>query len=378
MSPHSGIHVHIGPWINWSHGPILGATFTLKEHHGSLLIAFLAIYVAGAGAAIWRIISYAVHQFRANPEPSDGLHHQQQIIFRNVTTPGDAAWSFFLLPFYWSGHARRPIARSWPLILFALLNTILFGLAGVFSAEVTKTAGNETLIRSPNCGQWAVDDEASQQSMFAYMSKSLNDTIKAASYARTCYGNTPGSIQCSQFAQQQIEWTTNQNASCPFASGLCYSGDSSAYQMDTGPIDSHVMLGINAPPNQRITYRKMTTCSPINNEGYMKLYNNTGVDPDAMSYGDQLQRYYFGKMPGVTDYTYEYNIHGLVNYAGYMLTYVPSATFDTALLTSPQNPLQPWWLPEQYVGAHSSSGPSLGRHGHLLSRPKQYQLSSSR
>ena len=129
MSQQSGAEILTGPWINWNHGIIHGTTLTLSARDGGLLTAFLAIYVAFAGAALWRILSYILHQIRAQPGFQDGLHHQQ-LILRNTSGAGGAAWQFAqLVPFWWKS-ARKPMARSVPLALLALLNVTLFGLAG--------------------------------------------------------------------------------------------------------------------------------------------------------------------------------------------------------------------------------------------------------
>lgn len=86
------------------------------------------------------------------------------------------------------------------------------------------------------------------------------DTLAATTYSRACYGTTQNPLQCAQYSQQQLPWTVNQNATCPFTNGICFYGDSSAYEMDTGYIDSHEALGINAPKSERVQYRKVTTC----------------------------------------------------------------------------------------------------------------------
>lgn len=135
------------------------------------------------------------------------------------------------------------------------------GLAGVFSSEVTKAAGNETLIRSSDCGFLNFTGNAgTQQSLAATNSVDVNDTLAATTYSRACYGSTQNLLQCTRYPQQQLPWKVNQNASCPFTNDLCIYGDSSAYEMDTGHIDSHQALGINAPNSERVQYRKVTTC----------------------------------------------------------------------------------------------------------------------
>ena len=130
MSQQNGAHIFVGPWINWNHGIVVGSTLTLSSRDGGLLTAFLAIYVSVAGAAVWRILSYFLHQIRARPGFQDGLHHQQQLILRNTSNGGGASWQFAqLVPFWWKS-AEKPLLRSVPLFLLALLNLTLFGLAG--------------------------------------------------------------------------------------------------------------------------------------------------------------------------------------------------------------------------------------------------------
>lgn len=96
--------------------------------------------------------------------------------------------------------------------------------------------------------------------MAAFASVDVNDTLAATTYSRACYGNLQNLLQCTQNPQQQLPWNVNRNATCPFTNDLCIYGDLSAYEMDTGHIDSHQALGINAPKSERVQYRKVTTC----------------------------------------------------------------------------------------------------------------------
>ena len=125
----------------------------------------------------------------------------------------------------------------------------------------SKAAGNETLIRSPDCGSLNLTANTdSQQSLAAFNSVDVNDTLAATTYSRACYGGSQSLLQCTQYPQQQLPWKITQNATCPFTHDICIDGVSSAYEMDSGPIDSHDALGINAPNSERVQYRKVTTC----------------------------------------------------------------------------------------------------------------------
>lgn len=204
MSQNGVANVFKGLWVNWSRGTILGSTLTLSDRDGALLIAFLAIFVSAAGGALWRIISYTIHQSRAKLAYQDGLHHQQQVIFRNASTPGGASWQLLQLLFHWWDYAKYSVLRIVPLAALAFVNLVLFALAGVFSAEVTKAAGNEVLVRSPKCGTWGISSNSTPQQQAAFRSKTLLDSTSASTYARSCYGQAQDPLACTQYTRPNI------------------------------------------------------------------------------------------------------------------------------------------------------------------------------
>ena len=308
--------INTGIWINWSHGRVAGCTLTLNERDGGLLTAFLAIFVSAAGAATWKIMSYTLHQYRARQEYQDGLHHQQQAILRNAHSPAGASWQLMKLTWFWRSNATRYLIRTLPLAGLALLNLVLFGVAGVFSSEVTKAPGNETLVRSPNCGYIYLTDPGSFKAQIDYNSMDLNDTLPAAAYERACYESAENSLQCGQFIQRQLRWTSNPSTPCPFSPNMCYSGDTTAYEMDTGLIDSHDDLGVNAPKMHRVKYRKVTTCSPLQTKDYRTEVNDTDIN--SPTFNDTLVRYFYGDATGA-NYTYQYDKRSLQNDDGYTL-----------------------------------------------------------
>ena len=317
MSLTSASSIYTGLWINWSHGVTLGATITLNQRDGGLLTAFLAIFVSVAGAACWKITSYAIHQCCASEDYKDALHHQQQAILCNSGGPAGALWDFLQLPWYWRDHAIRPFVRSLPLALLALLNIAVFGVAGIFSSDVTKAAGNETLIRSPHCGYLTPDNVTFSDDAFSIVD--LNDTLAATTYSRACYDNTENALTCNQYVQQRLQWTSNQNATCPFSPDLCIYGSIAAYEMDTGLLDTHEHLGINAAQSDRIQYRKVTSCSPIHTRGYVTTFNDT--DPNHLAYGNLFLEYNYGPILNVSNFTYRYNTHSVADIDDYILTY---------------------------------------------------------
>ena len=86
--------------------------------------------------------------------------------------------------------------------------------------------------------------------------------------------------------------------------------------LDTGLIDSHTTLGINARHSDRVQYRKVTTCAVLRTLPYQTMYNIT--DGGEVQ---QLVGYSYGKTSGVgsDNYTYEYNTNDVLGNNGYAL-----------------------------------------------------------
>ncbi|KAI9795054.1 MAG: hypothetical protein M1816_000076 [Peltula sp. TS41687] len=337
MSQELGAKIYYGAWTNWSHGRILGATITLSTRSGGLLTAFLAIFVAAAGAALWRILAFIAHQARTSQSPQDGLHHQQQVILRNTGSSGVASWEFLQLAYAWWRLAKRPFWRSLPLVLLALINMIAFAVAGVFSAEVTKAAGTSVLVKGNLCGNWTLN---STDASTAFVHKTVNDTVTAMSYARSCYGGTYNPIQCNQYVKQSLPYTINRNDTCPFASNLCLRSDKGRYyrapiSLDTGNLSSHDDLGINSEAKNKILYRRKTTCAPLGDTGYITTFNYTEAQNQSLGYfngqpGDVIDFFNFGPINGSrpTNFTFSYNRRAASVGYGYAFDAVDFASGD--------------------------------------------------
>lgn len=111
-------YIYTGVWTDWSHGRIHGATIALSAQDAGSLTAFLALFVTVSAGHLWRIISFVVHQFQSSQKPRDALHHQQQAIFKNTTSPAALIWEFTLLSWAWRRKAQHPLLRN---LLFIVL-----------------------------------------------------------------------------------------------------------------------------------------------------------------------------------------------------------------------------------------------------------------
>lgn len=311
----SSSHIYTGPWLSYSHNSTFtGATITLTTRNGGYLVAFLALVVATAGTAVWSIMSFLLHQLMAVTRSQDAIFRQQQAILKNSQTSLHAAWKFTQVTFSWRKHEhsgwRR--AQSFLFILLSFAMAALFGVATIFSSQVTKAAGNEFLLEGTGCGFWSFN-----RSMNAgFQLKVLNDSLAAASYARECYGaGVKDDLRCNNYKVPEINWTSNQNATCPFASGTCGYGDTAAYQIDTGMLDSYATFGINSKLSERVHVRKVTTCAPIRYLPYKEDVNETLPTSERE---DKYLRLNMGKSV-YGNYTYQYNLWESTLPLGYRL-----------------------------------------------------------
>jgi hypothetical protein len=224
--------------------------------------------------------------------------------------------------FTWRRHERTRWWQFWRsrslfLELLAIILACAFAVASFFSSQVTKAAGTEVLINSPDCGDWSFNssDPASQASWGV---KKLNESIAAASYASTCYssGSNP---KCNSYVLPEIPWKTNQNASCPFGNSTCLLSRTAAYEMDTGLLDSHDILELDASPSDRISVRKVATCAPLGLKQYLQIKNETVDGPNGPMLDAYLQ-FFLGPIVGVSvNWTFQYNTHASLVGLGYDL-----------------------------------------------------------
>ncbi|RAL08519.1 uncharacterized protein BO97DRAFT_398097 [Aspergillus homomorphus CBS 101889] len=330
----AALYTYTGVWINWSEGAIRGATLTLSQKNSGVLSAFLAMLVSLAGSLFWGILGFALHQL-GTTEPTrrrDALHYQRQVILRNKGAAA-AAWALITLPFD-SGRTAsklRAVGRSLPVAILPILVLILFGVSGLFTSYITKTAGQSTLIIGPGCGGY----EFNATDVTVANTKSLQDTYDAATYVRRCYHEDASQLDCSTYVRPSIPFTTNPNASCPYSHDLCAYNGQSALQMDTGLLDSHEDFGINAPPSNRIKYRRVTTCAPI------KHGSGLGVVQNDSTWGQVVYihaggQYYQGQE--YLNFTFSYTPIPSVDGVGYTLSAVFAKSDPSGLL----NGLESW------------------------------------
>jgi hypothetical protein len=290
---------------------MFGATITITSQYGNLLVAFLALYVGWTGSNLWGIICFGLHQLRST-DYHDGLHYQQQAVFRNTLPAHTVLWRLTRLGWTWRHNTKGAIRRTLQLLPIILAHMIAFISAAALSARVASAGANEALIKSNVCGwpddhiisnfgNWTPEEIQIANNMFVSMHMSYRE---AAAHVRSCYtDDAPSSSVCESYVKRRIVSKLDTDFPCPFAEGACMT---SAVRLDSRYLDSDLDLGITAARHNRVQLRKVTTCAPIPAEQKHSTGKITQFNPLQEVVGKpEYVRYYIG--PSVkekTEYTY--------------------------------------------------------------------------
>ena len=229
------------------------------------------------------MITFAIHQSRADSRLADGLFLQQQALLRTLPMPSSVVADGLKLWWSWKGKAGRPFVRSIFLVLLAAIFTVATLAAGIFSSLIVKSSNVVVLVSSPFCGAILPPTPAYEAAV-----KKLGDA-----YSSRCYGNADRSGACEIFLRSEI-FLTLQNASCPFHASMCTH---TPVSFDSGLLDVNDVYGLNLPLRDRVQVRKKTTCAILPNGEHVKTQKaaelpalNGVIDPD-----EDMLMFYYGK-----------------------------------------------------------------------------------
>ncbi|RMZ77039.1 hypothetical protein DV738_g4615, partial [Chaetothyriales sp. CBS 135597] len=186
-----------------------------------------------------------------------------------------------------------PIAAAWGLTY------------GTQEVPPVKTSGS-------TCQFWIGTDRA------VVTMRNTNLTIAASEYYQACYlQHSPLSCQ-SNMAEDRLDWTEIDSASCPFNESVCLNtGADATVRLET-PWIAVSKLGINAAT--KLHLKRSLTCSVLNTVAFQEPASQGSVDVEfTLAFG--------------TDQTYEYDVRDLSLVApGYRLTTIPqTASYPPAL-----------------------------------------------
>jgi hypothetical protein len=226
-------------------------------------------------------------------------------------TAQGAAWSLSNVIWAWRvpARCRKPFPRLFGIIVLALLVSISFGIAGVFSSQITTDTANEVLLTGNNCGPLLSNDETDENAYATLFEPHQSQRVTAYSnYALQCYsGNiSAGAEDCNPYVQAKLKTTVTRNSSCPFSKEMCKS-DNTNLIVDTGFLDSLTDFGINSAPENRFQLRLVHQCAPLVTEGFTNV--STGANST-----EEFQRYYYGAIGSVANFTQEVSLNAVKAY----------------------------------------------------------------
>lgn len=357
--------IYQGFWTDWSKGKLLGTTLTLDPAGTIFLTNSLAMVVTLCGIQLWTILRFALHQWAptSSHTPSTPHLNKQQLILRNAGSALSTAQLMLELACTSRRSTGQRSRRAYFISLLATIYAIMFMVAAIFSNRVISLAQDDgvsaVLVKSRQCGVWnetyrgiVQDQNYSDEAGFAlyaqYVSDRSYDVQLSLDYAQKCYSasadSSMSSPTCRTLKQPTIGSSKSYSIRCPFQASICHS-TSQGVTFDTGDIDSHKDLGINALPDERLRYRKRTTCAVLNGTSYVTDQKDTTSNSSTVAPADTIYAYYGPSSKKKTSWTYAYT-----NFASSYNNFTAFVTQPYQLyVESTYAPAEPQWSTNDFV-----------------------------
>lgn len=129
-----------------------------------------------------------------------------------------------------------------------------------------------------------------------YNSKLLTSN---ADYAQQCYPAFQKAQGCNTFVRRNLNAKVVRNATCPFPGDVCKTKDENLI-LDTGLLNSHSDLGLNAPPGNRYEFRSVLHFAPLKTDGF-----TTEVPSLSPNLSGSYVQYHYGATVH-SDFTYQH------------------------------------------------------------------------
>lgn len=254
----------VGLWYDHDLKSPFSATITLPVDQGGYLIAGLATLVGLAATCSWILVSLILHQSQVKGADTTTIGLFPQVILRNSGSPLGTVWDLFKVWRAWSGD-RTFAARIRPTVITAIIFWLWFTTAGVLVARIASKSYEDVkvLAGSGHCG-FLTWDGPSLESLFIFNAHQLREARTAREYADSWYSDAPGNTIKSTFVIPRIQYTATNISQCPFnPASQCNGKTNEILEMDTGYLDSHKTFGINAAWEDRVQFRRVSTCTPV-------------------------------------------------------------------------------------------------------------------
>lgn len=270
----ANVDISIGFWIDEDKPWFSKVLLTIPNTEANFLIAAISFLLASfILPLVWKTLILVLYISRYT-RPSALTHEleQQRILFRNSRSSANAAIGLTTAFWHWRrrtpGAPWREISQFSALLVLAAICVIVLGICGIYvpSLFASDAADNVTVLAKPrSCGLLKLHDATAEiAEVSSVASRELDETIFARRYAAQFYGNDSVAERMqSTFAIPSLPFRTDNSAPCPFDAQMCFTGPGESISFDTGLLDSHKHLGINARKKDRVQYRWKAACAPL-------------------------------------------------------------------------------------------------------------------
>jgi hypothetical protein len=198
-------------------------------------------------------LSFAYHQPRANGRPSDGLFRQHQALLRTLPTPSTVVADAVKLWWAWGKKENYALLRSLLLVILAQAFTVATVAASMLSSLIISSGTIDVLVNSSLCGR--INSTGTD-----WRSYTIEFDRSATGYTQSCYKNTSLGPSCNVFMQPNIPLNVTSEP-CPFDNAIAACDTNDAVGVDSGLLDVGKTFGLNLKGQDRVQYRKKTTCT---------------------------------------------------------------------------------------------------------------------
>jgi len=288
---------YVGVWDDFSKPIILRSTLTLSTFNATILLTALSTGITLTAPRAWHILRFLLYYVflcrndeRDSPEAESETNIEMQaheglmtsqtqqsipskplVLLRNSETSA-TAWLDYCSLLWKARHEKLLGFKSRRSIIWvsAGLHSLLFIAAGILASQTV--VGNSVRSKvTPTCGRW----QASQPGSPTSYEQQWNESMKADEYVRHCYSmsnaasRSLGSVfGCDKFNVPSIAITRTDNATCPWATGVCTYNDESAMALDTGNV-SLSELGLNCKRCKDVSFRRRSVCAPLDAKQFL-------------------------------------------------------------------------------------------------------------
>lgn len=296
MSEIESQFVHQGIWVDVSRGSLMGRTITTDARTGTFLVAVMAVLCSLATGHLWHLITFGIHQYRADGSPKDALFRQQQAILRTFSTPSAVMTEHAKLYMTWrKAKTHSPTKRLILITFFAAVFSCATVLTGIFSSYVVDTTNILVNVNSPFCAPYFDTLTEGLISRFWPLMQSL-----AAPLVEECYmGSDVSSAQCRIYSKPRVPFNVTREG-CPWHPSLCLPIDRPAVTMDSGLLDMNEAFGLDLAANDRVLYRKKTSCAilPVENHTSVVLAGKFSGFTRTPLPEEEVLIFHYGYYPG--------------------------------------------------------------------------------